>query len=110
MSKVVRKQVDDIDLEAYSQTAKEHPYEESASQLSSGDKSRMLEAGVVLDDTSQRSGTFVQIDHSVVHSHASAEGLEVMASTEALERHPWLSDYWWQAVAADADKFTAHAE
>lgn len=110
MSKIVRKQTDDIDLEAYSQIAEEHPYEEDPSRLSADEKARMAEAGVVLDDPSQRSGTFLQIDHSVVHSKALEEGLEVMASTEALKRYPWLSDYWWRAVAVDADKFTAEAE
>lgn len=110
MSKVVRKQADEVDLEAYSQTAEEHPYEEDPSRLPSDDKGRMLEAGVVLDSSSQRSGTFLQIDHSVVHCKAAEEGLEVMASTGALEKYPWLSDYWWQAVAVDADKFTAEAE
>ncbi|MBE0415100.1 MAG: SufD family Fe-S cluster assembly protein [Dehalococcoidia bacterium] len=110
MSKVVRKQADEVDLETYSQTAEEHPYEEDPSRLPSDDKGRMLEAGVVLDSSSQRSGTFLQIDHSVVHCKAAEEGLEVMASTGALEKYPWLSDYWWQAVAVDADKFTAEAE
>ena len=110
MSKIVRKQAEDIDPEAYSQIAEEHPYEEDPSRLSAEEKGRMVEAGVILDDLSGRSGTFLQIDHSVVHSKASEEGLEVMASTEALQKYPWLSDYWWQAVAVDADKFTAQAE
>lgn len=101
---------DDIDLEAYSQTAEEHPYQEDPSRFSAEAKERMLEAGVVLDDLSQRSGTFLQIDHSVVHSKAGQEGLEVMSSVDALEKYPQLRDYWWQAVAVDADKFTAHAE
>jgi len=110
MSKIVRRQMEDIDLEAYSQIAEEHPYEEDPSRLPAGERGRMAEVGVVLDDRSQRSGTFLQIDHSVVHSKACAEGLEVMASTEALKRYPWLSDYWWRAVAVNADKFTAQAE
>ncbi len=117
MSKIVKAEKaprkpapDDIDLDAYSQRAEEHPYEEDPSRLPSDDKGRMLEAGVVLDGSSQRSGTFLQIDHSVVHSKAGQEGLEVMASTEALEEYPWLGDYWWHAVAVDADKFTAQAQ
>ena len=101
---------DDIDLDAYSQVAEEHPYQEDPSHLQPQAKERMLEAGVVLDDPSQRSGTFLQIDHSVVHSKVGQEGLEVMSSLEALEEYPWLEDYWWRAVAVDADKFTAQAE
>ena len=101
---------DDIDLQAYSQVTEEHPYQEDPSRLPPQTKERILEAGVVLDDSSQRSGTFLQIDHSVVHSEAGQEGLEVMSSLKALEEYPWLQDYWWQAVAVDADKFTAQAE
>jgi len=64
----------------------------------------------MLDDPAQRSGTFLQIDHSVVHSKAKQEGLELMSTTAALEKYPWLPDYWWQAVSPGADKFTAEAE
>ncbi len=101
---------DDIDLAAYSQEAEEHPYEEDPSRLQPQAKERILEAGVVLDDYSQRSGTFLQVDHSIVHSKAGQEGLEVMSTVKALEEYPWLEDYWWRAVAVDADKFTAQAE
>ncbi len=101
---------DDVDLAAYSQAAEEHNYEEDPSRLQPQAKERMLETGVMLDDPSQRSGTFLQIDHSVVHSKAGQEGVEVMSSVEALEEYPWLGDYWWRAVAVDADKFTAQAE
>jgi len=101
---------DDIDLDAYSQAAEEHPYQEDPSHLPPQDKERAMEAGVMLDDRSQRSGTFLQINHSVVHCKAAQEGLELMPSTEALGKYPWLSDYWWRAVAADSDKFTAEVE
>jgi Fe-S cluster assembly scaffold protein SufB len=33
-----------------------------------------------------------------------------MATSQALEKHDWLSDYWWQAVAVDTDKYTANIE
>ncbi len=101
---------DDIDLDAYSQVAEEHPYQDDPSRLPLETKQRMLETGVVLDDASQRSGTFLQVDHSVVHSKAGQDGLEVMSTVTALEEYPWLKDYWWRAVAVDADKFTAQAE
>jgi Fe-S cluster assembly scaffold protein SufB len=100
----------DIDLSAYSQVAEEHPYQEDPSRIASQDKERILESGVMLDDPSQRSGTFLQIDHSVVHSKTKQEGLELMSTVAALEKYPWLSDYWWKAVSPDADKFTAEAE
>lgn len=70
----------------------------------------MLDTGVILDDTSQRAGTFIQMDHSVVFSLTRQEGVEVMSVPEALAKYDWLKDYWWQAVEVDADKFTAHVE
>ena len=101
---------EDIDLSTYSKTAEEHPYQQEPSQIPSEDKGNMLKVGVTLDDTSQRSGTFVQMDRSVVHSSSSQDTVEVMSITKALETYDWLQDYWWHAVSVDTDKFTAHAE
>jgi Fe-S cluster assembly scaffold protein SufB len=100
----------DVDLDAYTGVAEEHPYQEDPSRLPPQAKERILESGVMLDNLAQRSGTFLQVDHSVVHSKAQQQGLEVMSSLEALEKYPWLSDYWWQAVSPQADTFTAEAE
>jgi len=33
-----------------------------------------------------------------------------MPTSQALEKYDWLADYWWQAVAVDSDKYTAHVE
>ncbi len=101
---------EDIDLSKYSSTAEEHSYQEKPSELPTEDKAQLLKVGVILDDASQRSGTFVQMDRSVVHSSASGDGVEVLAITKALEKYDWLQDYWWRAVSVDQDKFTAHAE
>ncbi len=38
----------------------------------------MLGAGVILDDLSQRAGTFVQMDNAPVHSSVRQESVEVM--------------------------------
>jgi len=101
---------EDIDMAKYSSTAEEHVYQEKPSKLPTEDKAQFMKVGVTLDDVSQRSGTFVQMDRSVVHSSASGEGVEVLAITKALEKYDWLQDYWWRAVSVDQDKFTAHAE
>jgi Fe-S cluster assembly scaffold protein SufB len=101
---------DSIDLDAYSHVAEDHPYQEDPSRLSPQDKESILGSGVMLDDPAQRSGTFLQVDHSVVHSKAEQEGLELMSTVAALEKYPWLQDYWWQAVSPSADQFTAEAE
>jgi Fe-S cluster assembly scaffold protein SufB len=70
----------------------------------------MLKAGVSLDDISQRSGTFIQTDNTPVHASITQEGVEVMAISQALQKYDWLTDYWWQAVSVDADKYTAQVE
>ncbi len=101
---------EDIDLSAYATSAEEQPYQADPSKLSAKAKEQMLETGVILDDVSLRSGTYIQMDNMPVHFSSQQEGVEVMAISEALEKHDWLSDYWWQAVAVDTDKYTAHVE
>jgi len=101
---------EDIDLGAYVSSAEEQPYQTDPSKLSARAKERMLEAGVILDDPSQRAGTFIQMDNAPVHSSVRQEGVEVMSVSQALEKYDWLSDYWWQAVAVDTDKYTASIE
>jgi Fe-S cluster assembly scaffold protein SufB len=101
---------EDIDLGVYVSSADEQPYQADPSQLPAKAKERMLGAGVSLDDPSQRSGTFIQIDNTPIHGSSWQEGIEVMPTSQALEKYDWLSDYWWQAVAVDSDKYTAHVE
>jgi len=33
-----------------------------------------------------------------------------MSTEEAIRKYDWLSDYWWQAVQVDTDKYTAAAQ
>ena len=101
---------EDIDLGAYVSSTEEQPYQTDPSKLPARVKERMLEAGVILDDPAQRAGTFIQMDNAPVHSSVRQEGVEVMAVSQALEKYSWLSDYWWQAVAVDTDKYTANIE
>ncbi len=101
---------EDIDVTAYSASVQEHSYQEEPSQFSPEEKAQMVQVGVTLDDLSQRGGTFVQVDQSVVHSSSRQDGVEVMGIAHALETHDWLDDYWWRAVSIDADKYTAHVE
>lgn len=101
---------DDIDLNTYKREAERQPYQDDPSQLPGEAKERMLEAGVILDDPSQRSGTFIQMDNIPIHSSIRQEGIEIMPVSQALEKYDWISDYWWQAVAVDTDKYTANVE
>ncbi|MFH1338912.1 MAG: SufD family Fe-S cluster assembly protein [Candidatus Omnitrophota bacterium] len=61
-----------------------------------------------------RSGTFVQLDHSVIYQkvqEACAGQVEIMNITDALEKYPDIKQrYYWQAVPVDADKYTAYNE
>jgi Fe-S cluster assembly scaffold protein SufB len=101
---------EDIDLDAYVSSAGEQPSQIDPTKLPDKAKERMLQAGVVLDDPGQRAGTFIQMDNAPVHSSVRQEGVEVMAVSQALGDYDWLSDYWWQAVAVDTDKYTANIE
>jgi hypothetical protein len=101
----------DIDLDKFVVPKKgEKKYLEKPETIAEADKSRMLESGVMLDDRSARSGTFVQMDNTPVHFGTVQEGVEVMSVSEAWKKYDWLKDYWWKAVQVDADKYTAHVE
>lgn len=101
---------EDIDLDVYVSSAEEQPYQADPSELPAAAKERMLGAGVSLDHVRQRSGTFIQMDNTPIHSSSRQEGIELMPTSQALEKYDWLPDYWWQAVAVDSDKYTAHVE
>ncbi len=99
----------DIDLTAYTLEAEEHGEVQRLIGLPGEIKERAVSVGIDAEETC-RSGSFFQMDHSVVLSSAYQNGLEVMSTTEALNKYEWLSDYWWKAVEVDADKYTAQAE
>jgi hypothetical protein len=46
----------------------------------------MLETGLILDDTDQRSGTFIQVDNAPIHFFSQQEGIEVMVMSQALDK------------------------
>ncbi|MEA1992453.1 MAG: SufD family Fe-S cluster assembly protein [Thermodesulfobacteriota bacterium] len=99
----------DIDLDAYGSEPVPHGYVEDMDTLSEADKERMILAGVDAGET-ERSGTYVQKDTSVIHAHSMQEGLEVIPIKEALEQYDWVKDYYWKLVAVDTDKYTARAQ
>ncbi len=98
-----------VDIKSYKSKAGHRAYVENLKKLSPDQKKNMLSAGV---DPSQkrRSGTYLQMDHSVVHSNSLYPGLEVMSTTEALKKYEWLDNYFWKVVAVDADEFTKQAQ
>lgn len=101
----------DIDMSQY-----KHHLERARLESLEGLPKQALEAAIlagidVKEET--RSGSYMQVDHSIVYERLNKvyEGkLEIMSTTEALERYDWLENYYWKSVPVDHDKYTAHAE
>ncbi|HAG10519.1 MAG TPA: hypothetical protein DCK76_03845 [Desulfotomaculum sp.] len=100
---------EDLDLGRFIHKAPSRSNMKDLSSLSQLDKKELLTAGVD-PEARERSGSFMQIDHSVVHHDIFQDGLEIMSTSEAREKYDWLEDYYWHAVAVDTDKYTARAE
>jgi hypothetical protein len=100
---------EDIDLEKFIHEVPAHPYVKDLSTLTADEKKQLLASGVDPEGI-ERTGSFLQMDHSVVHYDVQQEGLEIMSTAEAREKYDWVEDYYWRAVAVDTDKYTARAE
>jgi len=98
----------DIPLESYTSKAPAHEKVQTLKMLPTNYQNQSLGVGVDASED-ERSGSFFQLDTSVVYSKTSAPSIEVLSVTEALDKYDWLNDYWWKAVAVDADKYTAQA-
>jgi len=99
----------DIELAAYTSEAEDIGRVATLVELSPEMKKTASSAGI--DPAEQdRSGSFFQVNNSVLFLSTFESGLEVMSITEALKKYNWLKDYWWRAVKVDADKYTAQAE
>ncbi|MCL2615995.1 MAG: SufD family Fe-S cluster assembly protein [Dehalococcoidia bacterium] len=101
---------DDVDLSKFESHVTQAPQNVATGAIPAGVRQSVLSTGVMLDDLSQRSGTFVQIDNQPMHMAVAQDGIEVMATSEALAKYDWVKDYLWKAVKVDTDKFTAHTE
>ena len=99
---------EDVDFSKFVDQGKEDALIPDLSVLPAERKHELESIGL---DTSGmgRAGTYMQMDHSVVHCDIAADGVEILSTDAALKCHAWLEDYWWRAVAPDADKFTARA-
>ncbi|MFH0932724.1 MAG: SufD family Fe-S cluster assembly protein [Nitrospirota bacterium] len=101
----------DIDLLRYNQHI-ERERIESLESLPQQEREAAVMAGINVKEE-VRSGSYVQVDHSVVYERLNKlyEGkLEIMSTAEALKKYDWLEDYYWRAVPVDQDKYTAQAE
>jgi Fe-S cluster assembly scaffold protein SufB len=99
----------DIDLAAYTSETEELAGVSALGGLPPEVREKALAAGIDTGEVA-RSGSFFQMDNSVLFASSRETGLEVMSTAEALKRYDWLRDYWWRAVDVDADKYTAQAE
>ncbi|MGE5856140.1 MAG: SufD family Fe-S cluster assembly protein, partial [Syntrophaceae bacterium] len=99
----------DVDLSTFTAETVRHDYVHDLKKLPEKDRLRMIQAGIDAAE-SGRSGTYIQMDTAVVHSHARQEGLEVIPIKEALKKYEWAREYYWKLVSVDADKYTAAAE
>lgn len=98
----------DIDFAAYADKSIEQSYLSDPAKLSSKQKTQLESIGMEVSGD-ERAGTYMQIDHSIVHCNVAGDGMEMMSTDEALKKYDWLADYWWQAVEPDVDKYTARA-
>lgn len=98
----------DVDLKDYDVDSHDHEYVEELSRIDGSDAQQLLNVGV---DTleSGRSGTFIQMDKSVVHCKSRQDGIEMMGISKAVQKYDWLDQYLWKNVTPDRDKFTDHA-
>lgn len=101
MSETVDKSI----VDKYVHEGGEHDYIDDLDSISGADRERMTLAGI--DTTgAERSGTYIQKDHSVVHCNVAQEGLEIMDIQTALKTHDWLEEYLWKIVPQEKDEFT----
>ena len=97
---------EDIDLGKFEQASRDIPKVESLMELSEEEQRTLLNAGVIPSEEN-RTGSFVLMDDSVVHSSMRADGVEVMPVSLAIEKYDWMKEYYWKAVSPEADKYTA---
>ncbi|MDQ7792361.1 MAG: SufD family Fe-S cluster assembly protein [Desulforudis sp.] len=83
-------------------------YLDSLERLDILDRNRLVQTGIEFSGT-DRSGTFMQMDDSIVHCGVEQPGVEVLSTEEAVSRYDWLADYYWKSVSPEADEYTAYA-
>ena len=99
----------DIDLNAFTCDVEAHKKISKLDDLPDEIKNRATSAGMNMDEV-RRAGSFFQMDNSSLFSSSYKNGIEVMNITEALEKYDLLSEFRWNALHVDADKYTAAAE
>ena len=96
---------EDIEISQYQYEGSESGLIQDLTQLDEQERQQLLMAGVDVSGK-DRSGTFLQMDHSSVHCSTCIPGVEVLNIHEALDKYDGLKDYYWQLVNPDKDKYT----
>jgi len=99
----------DVDPDQFESEAERHDYVEELGRLPADDADKFINVGVDIGET-DRSGTFIVKDHSVIHCKTcGVEGVEMMAISQARNTHEWISEYLWRNVDPQTDRFTERA-
>ena len=79
----------------------------SPGQVEPADAEVMASVGVHVQGE-DRSGTYILRDFNPLCALAQTDGLELLPIADALKEYMWLREkYYWQAVPADLDEYTA---
>ena len=97
------------ELGQFQEETREHPPIQRLSELSPEDQEVVLKTGIDPSEK-QRSGSFFQKDHSVIHCQTHFQGAEITSITEAIKKYDELKWYWWKALPADKDAYTIRAD
>jgi len=98
---------EDIDIEEFKiEEPDEHESVESLEEIPKKYQNTLLQVGVD-PKSEERGGSFMMMDQSGIMAQSHTESIEILNIKDALEKYDWLSDYMWNAIAVDTDKYTA---
>ncbi len=99
----------ELDLNRYRFQGAEAAPVEDLRELPEEDRRQLLMSGVDVEEE-QRSGTFMHLNHSRIHCHASQPGVEILDIKQALQRYDGLPEYFWRLVDRNKDDYTRAAD
>jgi Fe-S cluster assembly scaffold protein SufB len=94
-----------VNLGLYRDDADPHAYLSELNRMDVEDAQQLLNVGVDPSEN-DRSGSFIQMDRSVVHCKTCQPGVEIMGISQAQTQHSWLEDYIWKNIDPELDQFT----
>jgi Fe-S cluster assembly scaffold protein SufB len=98
---------EDIDIEEFKiEEPGEHESVESLEEIPKKYQNTLLQVGVD-PKSEERGGSFMMMGQSEIIAQSNTESIELLNIRDALEKYDWLSDYMWNAIDVDTDKYTA---